>query len=135
MVVHSISSQLKQFLFEYVDSVELLEVLFYLRSHPNRWFDSGQISAELRSNPTSISTRISRLISIGLLEQNETKDFYTYRPQSSELAALIDELVQEYQLRRHAIFELIFSNSKNARHFANAFIVNKPKNPNGDSDG
>lgn len=123
MPEHDISANLKQFIFEYVDSVELIEVLLFIRSNSDTWFSAAQISAELRSNPTSITNRLSRLANIGLIEQD--KDLIHFKPESDELKNLVTELSNEYLLRRHSIFELIFSSSKTARQFANAFIVNK----------
>ena len=118
-----ISGNLKQFIFEYVDSVELIEVLLFIRSNSDKWFSASQISAELRSNPTSISNRLSRLANIGLIEQDN--DRIRFRPETSQLTDTVTELSNEYLLRRHRIFELIFSSSKTARQFADAFIVNK----------
>jgi hypothetical protein len=123
-----ISVNLKQFIFEYVDSVELIEVLLFIRSNSDKWFSAAQISTELRSNPTSIGKRLAHLSSIGLIDQNQ--DQIRFRPVSEELKNTVTELSNEYLLRRHRIFELIFSSSKTARQFANAFIVNKK--PSGD---
>lgn len=128
MPEHDISGNLKQFIFEYVDSVELIEVLLFIRSNSDKWFSASQISAELRSNPTSISNRLARLANIGLIEQDN--DRIRFRPETNELIDTVTELSNEYLLRRHRIFELIFSSSKTARQFADAFIVNKK--PSGD---
>lgn len=128
---HEISPKLKQFIFEFVDSVELIEVLLFIRNHSEKWFSAAQISMELRSNPDSILNRLSRLATIGLLEQN--KDLFRFHPKSSKLNEISSELSNEYFLRRHAIFELIFSSSKTARQFADAFIITKPNKTNGDS--
>ena len=135
MPEHDISAKLKQFIFEFVDSVELIEVLLLIRNHSEKWFSAIQISAELRSNPKSITNRLGKLANIGLLEQDSDKDLFRFKPETTQLSALVAELSNEYLLRRHAIFELIFSSSKTARQFADAFIVNKPNKPNGDSNG
>ncbi len=126
-----ISANLKQFIFEFVDSVELIEVLLLLRNNSDKYFSAAQISAELRSNPTSILNRLSRLANIGLL--NQDKDMFKFQPESEELKTITNELSNEYLLRRHSIFELIFSSSKNARQFANAFIVTKTNKNNGET--
>lgn len=135
MADYEISAKLKQFIFEFVDSVELIEVLLLIRNHSEKWFSASQISAELRSSPTSISKRLSRLAHIGLLAQDEALDQFRFSPETDELRDIVSELANEYLLRRHSIFELIFSSSKNARQFADAFIVNKSNKPNGDSNG
>ena len=132
MAEHEISAQLKQFIFEFVDSVELIEVLLLIRNNSEKWYSANQISAELRSSPTSISKRLSRLANIGLLEQDKS-DLFRFHPDSQELKDIVSELSNEYLLRRHAIFELIFSSSKTARQFADAFIVKKNNKNNGES--
>lgn len=123
MTDREMSAQLKQFLFEYIDSVELIEVLLLLRNNSEKFFSANEISSELRSNPKSISNRLNRLSSIGLLEQKE--DHFRFCPTNDELKEIATELSNEYLLRRHHIFELIFSSAKNVRQFANAFIVTK----------
>lgn len=132
MADYEISAKLKQFIFEFVDSVELIEVLLLMRNQPDVWFNAAQISAELRSSPTSIAKRLSRLAHIDLLAYKD--DQFRFSPHTNELKDIVSELANEYLLRRHSIFELIFSSSKNARQFADAFIVNKSK-PNGESNG
>ena len=127
MAEHDISPLLQQFIFEFVDSVELIEVLLLIRNHPEKWFNADQISAELRSNPKSITNRLKRLVSIGLLEHDNEKELFRFHPNSNELKDITSELANEYLLRRHRIFEIIFSSSKPARQFANAFIVTKSK--------
>lgn len=132
MADHEISPLLQQFIFEFVDSVELIEVLLLIRNNPEKWFSADQISAELRSNPKSISNRLKRLASIGLLEQDNGKDLFRFQPSSKELKEITNELANEYLLRRHRIFEIIFSSSKTARQFANAFIVTKSNKSDGE---
>jgi len=133
MPANEISPRLKQFIFEFVDSVELIEVLLLIRNNADRWFSAAQISSELRSHPTSISNRLSRLANIGLPEQDKSQDLFRFHPKNEELKMITNELSNEYLLRRHTIFELIFSSSKNARQFADAFIVTKNNKNNGDS--
>lgn len=132
MADHEISPLLQQFIFEFVDSVELIEVLLLMRNNPDKWFSADQISAELRSNPKSITNRLKRLSSIGLLEQENGKDLFRFKPSSNELKEITNELSNEYLLRRHRIFEIIFSSSKTARQFANAFIVTKSNKSDGE---
>jgi hypothetical protein len=134
MPEHEISAKLKQFIFEFVDSVELIEVLLFIRNRPDEYFSATQISGELRSNPNSITNRLRKLVNIGLLEESGSHSF-RFLPKNAELKNVINELSNEYLLRRHHIFELIFSSSKNARQFADAFIVGKNKKTSEDNDG
>jgi predicted transcriptional regulator len=123
-----VSEKIKQFIFEHIDSVELLEVLLLIRAHKNSKWNADQIAQELRSSSKSVSTRLNSLVGIGLLEAlPESKGLYQYKSASSEFETILDELNETYKIRRQAIFELIFSPLKKGRHFANAFLVNPSK--------
>lgn len=88
MLNQEISAKLKKFIFLYVDSVELIEVLLYLHKFSETWFSPVEISLELRSNPNSISNRLSKLISIGFLEQNKNQNQFRFKPANEELKKL-----------------------------------------------
>lgn len=133
MSEQEISSKLKQFIFQFVDSVELIEALLFIRTHPDQWFSPKQISMELRSSPNSILKRLLKLTDIGFLTHDEDKDLFLYHPQTDDLKDISDELSNEYSIRRHIIFELVYSSSKGAKKFADAFILTKHKKTTGDS--
>ena len=123
-----VSEKIKQFIFEHIDSVELLEVLLFIRGQKDSKWNAEQIAQELRSSSKSVSTRLNSLVKIGLLENlPESKSLYQYKMASSDFEAILDELNETYKIRRQAIFELIFSPLKKGRHFANAFLVNPSK--------
>lgn len=132
-----VSEKVKQFIFEHIDSVELLEVLLLLRSQPSAHWNADQIAQELRSSSNSVSTRINSLLKIGLLEkQPGAQNLYQYKSSSPDFETILDELNETYKIKRQAIFELIFSPLKKGRHFANAFLVNpSKKNDEEDNNG
>ena len=115
----------RQLIFDHIDSVELLEVLLFLRLHSGRRCTSDMISAELRSNPQSVSNRLNALADSGLVQREEGDFIYSSKNESLDNSvALLAEL---YKVRRHKILELIFSPLKKGRYFAEAFVVMPPK--------
>jgi hypothetical protein len=130
VVSEEIPEEVKQFVFEYIDSVELLEVLLFLRSHSDREWSSNQISKELRSSSASVIHRLHFLKSLNLIEER-SPDVFTYATHNFE--TLITSLAESYKIRPHAIQQIIFSPMKKAKQFANAFMLSNPKKgePNG----
>lgn len=115
MKVQDVSIRLKQFIFESVDSIELIDVLILMRNNPEKWLRSNDISKELRSSLTSIAQRLDKLVELNLVELREANKSYHFNPQTPELNELVDELVHEYTLRKHKIVELIFSPPKKSK--------------------
>lgn len=127
------SENARQLIFEAIDSVEQLEVLLLLRSRGDRSWSSAQVSAELRSSPKSVLNRLVALEQFGFLSRaSDGEDDFQYRPKSDELDTAVSELADAYKIRPQKVFELIFSPLKKSRHFADAFLVTKPKKGNDD---
>ena len=131
--------KLRIFLFEHIDSVELIEVLLFLRSQrdtPDMWKSADEVSQELRSNTNSVGSRLTALRSLRLAEEDSQQPGkYRFEPQSPELIELVDLLAQEYKLRRHRVMEVVFSSAKKARDFADAFVLHRDPRKKGESDG
>jgi hypothetical protein len=132
---NKIPEKVKNFIFRYIDSVELLEVLLLFQKNHNQSWDAQSIAIELRSNPISASRRISFLRSLKLLRETAGSDSeYLFDASNPELNSVIVDLASAYQVQRHSVFELIFSPMKKTRDLANAFRMgNGPKD--GRSDG
>jgi len=131
-----IPDNLRQFIFEHVDSLALLEVLFLLRDHPEGWFHSEFVAKELRTSASSVTHRLVVLLNIGLLiDDPKNKNHYRYSPKSPELSQLITQLADFYKLKPHRVLELIFSSTKRARQFADAFTITKSSKPEEDDNG
>lgn len=130
-----IPDKLRNFIFEYIDSVELIEILLFLSDRESESKTAVEISKELRSNPASVQNRLAVLHSLGLIRESESSaQSYQYSPKSEELGEIVRLLAQEYKLRRHKVFEIVFSPSKQARSLADAFMMRKgPKK--GDKGG
>jgi len=130
-----LSEEIRQFIFQHIDSVEQLDMLVLMRLHPERWWTARLMSEELRTSVTSASNRLHILKSIGLVIENESSAFQ-YRPKDAQLRQLVDELDDQYKLRKHTILQLIFSTKKSAKSFANAFVISSSdKKTEGSNDG
>lgn len=123
-----ISDNLKRFVWLYIDSVEQLEVLLFLRKHDEQTWNAKTISTQLRTNRASVAKRLAALERSGLLFASLSGDenSYQYRPQKPELVALVDELEHCNTERRFTLIELIFSKPKDHMlNFAEAFRFRK----------
>lgn len=131
-----ISEKVKHFIFEHIDSVELLEVLLLFRLHQDKSWNSDSIAHELRSSENSVSTRLDALKRIGVIEVDSHKTGYCrYKREDDETKAILEELAETYKLRKQKVLELIFSPLKKGRHFANAFLVKPLKVEKDQEDG
>ena len=130
-----LSEKLRNFIFQYIDSVEIIEVLALLYAQRNDWKNAIQVSQELRSNQSSIQSRLQTLQAIGLVEEcPDNPGHFCYRPRSPELDEIAIQLLEEYKKRRHKVMELVFSPMKQALKFADAFIIGKDPNKKGAGD-
>lgn len=120
--MNQIPDDVRQFVFEHVDSVTQLEVLFLLHNHTEREFDAEEVAKELRANIGACAKYLEVLTTMGLLKGSGS---YRYEPDSAELDTVIKHLIDSYKIRPHKVMELIFSNSKKARNFADAFNLSK----------
>ena len=131
MTTDGIGEDVRQFIFESIDSVEQLEVLIYLRHHPDTSHFPEEISQVMRSTPESVAVRMLTLERQGFIT-GDRKLGFKYRP---DLGAddVIGRAEESFRSRPHTVMEMIFSPMKKARGFAEAFIVKRRKSedPNG----
>lgn len=124
-------SSVSAFIFEYIDSVEQLEVLLLLSGALNRTWTAEELSRELRSNPNSIAQRLQPLCHSGLVVCIDQE--YRYAPKDAALDVVVRELALANKTHRHRVLELIFSPLKKARMFADAFRLGRKED--GDDNG
>ena len=104
-----LSARTQSFIFEELDSVELLETLLLLSSDRTVAWDADAAARELRSSPNSIRNRFeilekSKLISLHL----DSNIKYVYSPSTKELESVVTELTQAYKIHRSRLVEMIF---------------------------
>jgi hypothetical protein len=116
-----------RFLYQYIDSVEQLEVLLLTRQSPGRSWTAGDMARELYSHPSSIAGRFERLLGRGLLRESAPGCFQ-YAPRSAELDQAVGRAAEMYRERRVAVISLIASKPiENVRAFSDAFRIRKKK--------
>lgn len=106
-----------------------------MRENASAAYSAESLSRELRTNASASASYIALLKRSGLLVENEkVKGEFRYSPATRELAELISKLATVYKIKPHKILELIFSPTKRARLFADAFSLTKTNKP-GDENG
>ena len=106
-----ISSTVKDFIDEFIDSVDALDILLLLRGSPEDTWGPSAISRALQLDAALVATRLDQLRSAGLIREltPATDCVYQYAPSSPEVALAIDELATAFSASRVRIVEQIFS--------------------------
>lgn len=134
MPVHpnEIPSDVKDFIFQYIDSVEQLEILLLLSADPAKGWSSQELQLALRSNLNSIEKRLAILAWYKFIEKQG--GLFYFRPKDPQIIQILQGLTGVYKVQRHKIYELIFSPMKKCRDFAEAFLITKPPDSKGGSN-
>lgn len=131
-----LSSELKQFIFEHIDSIGFLEALLLLESKPQKSWTTEALSQELRNNPASVAKYLSRLVKLKLVRNTAAdQDEFVYDGTSSGLGPIISELREGYKVQPHRIIELVYSSLKKARQFSDAFLLPNASDKKEDDNG
>lgn len=127
MTNNPIPEEIRKFIIERIDSVELLEVLLLLRAKPDREWSAQDVSDELRSSPVSIAKRLADLHTHELLFLKEgPPPRYRYNPRTHNLIVTVNQLARAYEISRARVIDLIFSKpTDKLRHFSDAFKLRK----------
>lgn len=134
MSENDIPKAVRDFVFEYIDSVEQLEILLLLESNSSKSWSASEMNGLLRSNLNSVEKRLSLLISQGLVKQRPDSQ-YLFAPEREDFQKIIHNLSDYYRVHRYKIMELIFSPMKKSRDLAEAFRLSPSKPNKGDSNG
>ena len=133
MPPNGVSKAVQEFIFEYIDSIDQLEVLLLMRATRERSWTAKEISDAMRTSLEAATHRLSALVAIGLLtEQDANPPTYRYSPLTVEMDGTVEELAETYKVHRHSIYGLIFSTLKRARRFLDAFTMIDEKDENND---
>lgn len=115
-----------QFVRNWVPSAWTLELLLLLCRDPGSPWTCEALVRELRGTLSLVMQNLAVLTNAGLIA--ETADGrYAYRPQTPELAALVDGLARLYRQKPITVLQTIFTTpSDKIRLFADAFFFKKP---------
>ena len=103
-----------------VGSVWALELLLFMRGHPDRAWRSQELARELRSNQRLASGALATFEAAGLLARRD--EGYAYAPAAPGLDTLAGRLADTYRERPVAVVNAIVSaRSDGIQGFADAF--------------
>ena len=132
--------QLKQFLFDYVESHEALQILMWLQRHGGTAATGAQIAQITGISPTLVAEALGRLAALGLLSTESAHPVaFRYNPSDPALDDALQGVVALYEEQPLRVIEFMTANSiervkaSALRRFADAFQFKKP--PQGGSDG
>jgi hypothetical protein len=121
-----IPDDVRRFVVDYIDSVELLEVFLFLRANAGRDWSAGEVAAELRIAEESAAGRMVTLVGAALVGDEGGR--FRYGPKSAALDRTAIELARIYPERRFTIIEIIFSKpNEKIRSFSDAFRIRRDR--------
>lgn len=109
MANKDIPDEVKNFIYEYIDSLEQLEILLFLYNHSLSYYNAEMIASELRLNPESVATRLTSLLSYRfLLSENDQQISFQYNQgnKSNDSISLLNRYYIDY---KYSLINLIFS--------------------------
>lgn len=102
------SPDIAAFLRDHFKSVWALELLLFLKDHPETDWTFPQLVAALRTSETIVSTSVTTLVAGGLLANDET-GHVRYAPASDDLSRLVDVTQALYARKPNAVRRVIVS--------------------------
>jgi len=100
-----------EFIAKHVHSMDVLEILLFLRKESRREWTAIAVSRALMLERSSVQARLEYLLSAGLLnvETVDGERLYRFRTANEELTEAADELARWYGSHRVSIISLVFS--------------------------
>jgi hypothetical protein len=118
-----IPSDVRDFIFRYIDSVAQLEALLLLRNNPTETWDAAKIAKRLYSGERETKASLSQLCQNGLLTMAD--GIYRYEFESPERADMVDRLIVVYTRHLIPVTNIIHGKPRRIRQFADAFKFRK----------
>lgn len=127
-----ISRDLRDFLGQYISSIEQLEILLFLFRHPGRACDAVVVAQQLGLAESIADKGLEALYRQGLLQMDcQQPSLYHANLDNEDLTQRVLRLGQVYSERRVTIINMIFSRHLDRiRAFADSFKLTK-KDPDG----
>jgi len=119
----SVSTGVQEFIAQYVDSIETLEILLLLHRSPDTYWIPKAIESHQGMKPGSAEPRLQRLVADRLVIKGQSGG-YRYMVRDPALGRDVDALSAEYGERRVAVVDAIYSEKHSAlRAFSDAFKI------------
>ena len=127
MASDSLSVELRQFVANYLTSVEQLEVLCLLSENPGKAFSAPEAFRSIQSSEKSVADCLEAFRGAGLVV-SDTPGTYRFAPREQQQAQLVAELAKTYRERRVSVIECIYRKPPGLiQEFAEAFRLRKEK--------
>lgn len=123
-----IPEEVRQFVENYISTLDQLEVLLLVSALPDREWTVGDVDNVVRSSFAVVRERLEGLVNAGMLSKGGDPAVYRYQPKTNEMAHTISALSSAYKLSRHRIVELIYSPTRSREpltNFSDAFRFRK----------
>lgn len=116
------------FVRDYIESVEQLEILLLLFHRQDRGWTEEEVAKELRCSQLSAGKRLAQFAQKHILIFDQSLKSYRYSSAEETITTPISALAAAYQVRRVAIIDLIFSKPiDKIQVFADAFKLREDK--------
>lgn len=124
-----ISPQVREFLTDYIDSAELLDVLMLLVREPDKAWTPDTVSNRVFSVPQAAQQRLDELTVRGLVaERADTPGSYALSVRDDKLAETLAEVRQVYERNRADLITFVFSMKADpVKSFSNAFKLRRDR--------
>ena len=122
-----IPNEVRDFISEHIASMEQIEVLLLLSSHPDTEWTVDAVYAQIQSSPTSIHSRLREFCDKGLAIEKSPQVFQ-YHPRTENVDRAVRALAATYKERRIKVIEYIYKKpADDVQSFADAFKFRKDK--------
>lgn len=127
-MVDPFPDDVKKLITDRLSSIDQLEILLLLKANPDHKYSPEEVSAELYTRPEAARARLMDLVSKNLAKSAGDPLLFSYRPESPEVADIVERLDDLYRKRRVTVINLIYSKSiQGVQAFADAFQIRKEK--------
>jgi hypothetical protein len=119
--------QIQEFIEHYLPSVDHLRALLVLQSELETDWSATELAAKLYLRPEPAAEVLAQLQTKGLLASAGEPRRYRYRPQSPELASLVDQVARLDRERPVTLLNMIYARPRDIQAVADAFKLRKDK--------
>ena len=125
MTDDAVSAEVRQFLFECIDSVAQLEALLLLRESPRQGWDISELARRLYIDEAEAAGILNGLVTCGLAVTDG--GVFRYHTRDDAHQQLVDNVALTYARYLVPVTKLIHDKSLGIRKFADAFKFRKDR--------